>query len=208
MPSRRLFVSTLLAGLCLPALAQAALTAGEQAAVNKVTAWMKSLKTLTATFVQIAPDGKLTTGRLWIQRPGQMRMQYDPPADILLVTTDWRLVFYDAKAKQVNYIPVGQTPIGFLLDKNPDFGGEVQVRSVRVSGGEIAITAYRKGEADQGAVELVFAAQPVELRRWTVLDPGGARTVVTLADVQIDQKIDPDRFTWRDPHLFGYPKLN
>ena len=58
---------------------------------------MRGLDTLTATFVQIAPDGAFTTGRLWIQRPGQMRMQYDPPADILLVTTDWRLVFYDAK---------------------------------------------------------------------------------------------------------------
>ena len=208
MSSRRLFVSTLLAAAALPSLARAALTSSEQAAVGAVTAWMKGLKTLTATFVQIAPDGALTTGRLWIKRPGQMRMQYDPPAGILLVTTDWRLVFYDAKAKQVNYIPVAQTPIGFLLSKNPDFGDAVQIRDVRLAGGETAITAYRKGAEDQGAVELVFAQKPVELRRWTVLDPGGARTVVTLSNVATDQKIDPDRFTWRDPQLFGYPKLD
>lgn len=198
----------MLAGLALPGLARAALSASEQAAVDRVTAWMQGLKTLTATFVQIAPDGALTTGRLWIQRPGQMRMQYDPPAEILLVTTDWRLVFYDAKSKQVNYIPVAQTPIGFLLSKNPDFGDEVQIRDVQVAGGEILITAYRKGDEDQGAVELVFAEKPVELRRWTVLDPGGAKTVVTLSDVQTDQKIDAERFTWRDPDLFGYPDLN
>jgi outer membrane lipoprotein-sorting protein len=198
----------MLAGLAVPALAEAALSSTQQAAVERVTDWMRGLKTLTATFVQIAPDGALTTGRLWIQRPGQMRMQYDPPANILLVTTDWRLVFYDATSKQVNYIPVAQTPLGFLLSKNPDFGQEVLIRSVRTAGGEIAITAYRKDNEDQGSVELVFAAKPVELRRWTVLDPGGAKTTVTLSDVQTNQKIDPDRFTWRDPQMFGYPKLD
>jgi outer membrane lipoprotein-sorting protein len=198
----------MLAGLAAPALAEAALSGAQQAAVGRVTEWMRSLKTLTATFVQIAPDGALTTGRLWIQRPGQMRMQYDPPANILLVTTDWRLVFYDATSKQVNYIPVAQTPLGFLLSKNPDFGQEVLIRDVRTAGGEIAITAYRKSNEDQGSVELVFAAKPVELRRWTVLDPGGVKTTVTLSDVQTNQKIDPERFTWRDPQLFGYPELN
>ena len=208
MTSRRLFVSTLLAGLTLPALARAALSASDKAAVDTVTGWMRGLKTLTATFVQIAPDGAFTTGRLWIQRPGQMRMQYDPPADILLVTTDWRLVFYDAKVKQVNYIPVAETPIGFLLSQKPDFGSEVLIRGVRVAGGEIAITAYRKGNEGQGSVELVFAQRPVELRRWTVIDPGKTKTVVTLSDVQIDRRIDQDLFTWRDPALFGYPELN
>jgi outer membrane lipoprotein-sorting protein len=208
LTSRRLFLSTALAGLTVPVLAQAALGSAEQAAVDSVTKWMRGLDTLTATFVQIAPDGAFTTGRLWIQRPGQMRMQYDPPADILLVTTDWRLVFYDAKVKQVNYIPVGETPLGFLLSENPDFGKEVLIRKVRVAGGEIAITAYRKDNEGQGAVELVFAQKPVELRRWTVLDPGGAKTVVTLSDVQIDRRIDQALFTWRDPQLFGYPELN
>jgi outer membrane lipoprotein-sorting protein len=194
--------------LTVPVLAQAALSSAEQAAVDSVTKWMRGLETLTATFVQIAPDGAFTTGRLWIQRPGQMRMQYDPPADILLVTTDWRLVFYDAKVKQVNYIPVAETPLGFLLSEDPDFGKEVLIRKVRVAGGEIAITAYRKGNEGQGAVELAFAQKPVELRRWTVLDPGGAKTVVTLSDVQIDRRIDQTLFTWRDPQLFGYPELN
>jgi len=208
LTSRRLFLSTVLAGLAVPALARAALSGAQRAAVERVTDWMQGLKTLTATFVQIAPGGALTTGRLWIQRPGQMRMQYDPPANILLVTTDWRLVFYDAKSKQVNYIPVAQTPIGFLLAEKPDFGGEVLIRNVRIEGGEIAITAYRKGSEDQGSVQLVFAEKPVELRRWTVLDPDGSKTVVTLSDVQTDRKIDPDRFTWRDPQLFGYPKLD
>jgi outer membrane lipoprotein-sorting protein len=198
----------MLAGLTLPAVARAALSSAQQAAVDRVTDWMQGLKTLTATFVQIAPDGALTTGRLWIQRPGQMRMQYDPPANILLVTTDWRLVFYDATSKQVNYIPVAQTPIGFLLSKNPNFGDEVLIRDVRIEGGEIVITAFRKGAEDQGSVQLVFAERPVELRRWTVLDPGGTKTVVTLSDVRTDQKIDADRFTWRDPQLFGYPELN
>ncbi|WP_159714575.1 LolA family protein [Geminicoccus flavidas] len=208
MTSRRLLLSTLLVGAALPGLARAALSSRQQALVDRVTEWMQGLDTLTATFVQVAPDGGLSTGRLWIKRPGQMRMQYDPPAQILLVTTDWRLVFYDGKTKQVNYIPVAQTPIGFLLSENPNFGQEVLVRDVASAGGEIVIEAFRKGAEDQGSVQLVFAEKPVELRRWTVLDPGGTRTVVTLSDVQINQRIDPDRFVWRDPQMFGYPELD
>ncbi|WP_051329025.1 LolA family protein [Geminicoccus roseus] len=208
MTSRRLFLSTILAGLTVPALARAALSGAQQAAVDRVTDWMKGLKTLSATFVQIAPSGALTTGRLWIQRPGEMRMQYDPPANILLVTTDWRLVFYDGTTKQVNYIPVAQTPLGFLLARNPDFGDEVLIRDVEVTGGEIRITAFSKGNEDQGSVQLVFAEKPVELRRWTVFDPGGTKTVVTLSDVRTNQDIDQELFVWRDPQLFGYPDLD
>jgi len=192
----------------MPAAARAALPPAQQEQVDAVPDCMRKLKTLTSTFVQVAPDGSFTSGRLWIQWPGKLRMQYDPPAKILLVTTDWRLVFYDGVAKQVNYIPVKETPVGFLLAERPDFGKEVLLREVQDVGSEILLTAVRKGAEDQGAVELAFAQRPVELRRWTVIDPAGQRTVVTLADVTLDQKIDSDLFTWRDPALFGYPDLD
>lgn len=208
MASRRFILTAALATALAASPALAALPPAAQQSLDKVQDWLRQLKTLQATFVQIAPDGAFTTGRLWIQRPGSLRMQYDPPAQILLVTTDWRLVFYDAKSKQVNYIPVAQTPLGFMLADDPDFGKDVLVKDVKRRGGEIIITAVRRGQEDQGSVELVFAEQPVELRRWTVNEPGKQRTVVTLSDIQLNGKLDQDLFTWRDPQLFGYPKLD
>ena len=60
-----------------------------------------------------------------------MRFDYDPPSKILLVAPgDWRLIFYDGSIQQVNVIPIGETPLGFLLSQDVKLDGDVTVQSV------------------------------------------------------------------------------
>ncbi len=174
--------------------------------VADVERYLNGITTLEARFQQIAPNGGLATGRLYLQRPGRLRFDYDPPSRIRLVAPgDWRLIFYDASIKQVNVIPVSQTPLGILLDRQISLDDDIEVVEVQRAGEEVALTVIREGQADQGAVTLVFAEQPMVLRRWSVIDAQGLETHILLDEVETGGRIDPEVFRWRDPAIFGLP---
>ena len=174
--------------------------------VADVERYLNTITTLEARFQQIAPNGGLATGKLYLQRPGRLRFDYDPPSRIRLVAPgDWRLIFYDASIEQVNVIPVRQTPLGILLDREISLDDTVEVVDVERAGEEVALTIVREGYADQGAVTLVFAEQPMTLRRWSVTDAQGLVTHVLLDEVRTGGRIDPELFRWRDPAIFGLP---
>ena len=186
-------------GLPRPGQAQASVIADVERYLNRID-------TLEARFSQIAPNGGLATGKVYIQRPGRLRFDYDPPSRIRLIAPgDWRLIFYDASIKQVNVIPIRQTPLGILLEREISLDGDVEVVDVQRAGEEVGITLIREGAADQGSVTLVFGEQPLSLRRWSVVDPQGLVTHVLLEEVEIGGRIDPEVFRWRDPVIFGLP---
>jgi len=188
------------------ALASSRQVAAQASVVADVERYLNEIDTLEARFSQIAPNGELATGKVYIQRPGKLRFDYDPPSQIRLVAPgDWRLVFYDASIQQVNVIPISQTPLGILLDSEIALDGDVEVTGVERAGGEVALTLVREGAADQGSVTLVFGERPLALRRWSVVDPQGLITHVLLEDVQTGGTLDPELFRWRDPKVFGLP---
>jgi outer membrane lipoprotein-sorting protein len=187
--------------------ALAALPPADRGVVQDVQKYLNGFKTLKALFSQVAPNGAIATGTLLIERPGRMRLDYDPPSRILIVATDWRVVYYDSSIKQMNVIPVRETPLGFILAEEVDLlSGDAQVTALRRQGGEIAMRVVRVAQPDQGHVELFFAAQPVELRRWTVTDAQGLETTVILEDVTYDVAIDRSAFRAPDPDVFGWPE--
>lgn len=203
-PDRRRFL--LLAAVAAPILALGRPLAAQDAALADIQRYLNGITTLQARFQQIAPDGSLSTGRVYIQRPGRLRFDYDPPSRIRLIAPgDWRLIFYDASIGQVNVIPISQTPLGILLDDEVRLDGDVEVTAVREQANELAVTLVRKGEADQGSVTLVFSRSPLELRRWSVVDPQGLVTHIVLQEVQTGLKLDPELFRWRSPKSFGLP---
>jgi outer membrane lipoprotein-sorting protein len=205
--SRRRALAALGATLALSGTLGAPLAGQAQPSIiADVERYLNRISTLEARFQQIAPNGGLSTGKLYLQRPGRLRFDYDPPSRIRLIAPgDWRLIFYDASIKQVNVIPIRQTPLGILLDRQISLDEGVEVVDVARAGEEIALTLVRDGAADQGSVTLVFGEQPMTLRRWSVVDPQGLTTLILLEEVQTGEPIDPELFRWRDPAIFGLP---
>lgn len=202
--SRRTFiggVTGIVAARTIGALAQN----GDAELIAVVADYLNSFATLEADVTQLAQNGSRSTGRLYIQRPGQMRLDYDPPSRILLVATDWRLVFYDGSIRQVNVIPISQTPLSILLDRRIDFNETANVTAIERSRGEIAITVVTRDNPDQGSVTLFFSEEPLKLLSWLVVDAQGNSTRVILDNVQTDVDLDPELFRWRDPRIYGYP---
>lgn len=192
-----------------PETAPAPLSAADRAELARLEAYLDGIRTLTARFVQVDARGGTATGRLWLARPGRMRFEYDPPSPILLVADGRFVIFHDRSVMQTSHIPLGSTPLSLLLAERIRLDdGEAQ--TVRLSRGEglIQATLIRRGRAHEGSLLLVFTDPPLALRQWLVTDAQRQTVRVTLLDVEIGGRFDPNLFRFIDPRFFAPPSGN
>ena len=167
--------------------------------IARVEAYLNGIDTLRSSFVQINPDGAEVTGELYYARPDKMRLEYDPPSRILIVANRWQVIYHDRRLKQVSHLLTGSTPLGFLLEEDVRLSGDVTVTDLEEAGGELRVTLVQTEEPDQGSITLVFAEQPMELRRWTVVDAQGLPTHVLLGGVETGVALDDELFVFHNP---------
>lgn len=188
---------SLLAGLML-SLAQRALAApptrADEADLNRIAAYLNSIRALTARFEQVASDGTITRGTVWLLRPGRMRFEYDPPSPLLLVANHGEIVFRDSELKQLSRIPLSRTPLSILLDDQVSFSGRVTVTDIQRLPHEIQISVVQTYNQGEGLLAIVFDDQPLRLRQWTVVDAQHRTTTVRLFDVRIGGRFEEGLF--------------
>ena len=169
------------------------------AQVEEIEAYLTSMRSLRADFVQLEPNGGQSSGNLYYLRPDKMRLDYDKPNPVLIVANGWQVIYHDRKLDQVSHLLTNQTPLAFLLKKKVKLSGDVTVTDVEEQNGEIVLTLVQTEEPGLGTVELAFGKQPLELRRWAVTDAQGLTTHILLERAEIGAKIDKKLFLLCDP---------
>ncbi|HWL80138.1 MAG TPA: outer membrane lipoprotein carrier protein LolA [Roseomonas sp.] len=200
-----MFRRTLLAAAAaLPFLPHGAAAQSQQQAalLARIEAYLNSITTMRAHFLQIAQNGGAAEGTAYIARPGRMRFDYDPPEPLLLVASDGQFLYYDRELKQPTVVPVGSTPLGLLLRPQIRFGGDIEVIALERTGGFVGVTLRRRDAPAEGRLSLIFAETPLELRQWIVVDSQGRQTRVSLSAIETGMRLDKLLFTFNDPRFF------
>jgi len=203
MRRRALVLTGLAIALCAPAAVRAAapepLTAEQKARVDDANAYLSGLQSVRGKFTQSDPQGGLSSGTFWLKRPGRARFQYDPPADMLVVSDGYNVMVNDRRLKTFDQYPLGSTPLGLLLGKQVRLDRGVVISAVVVAADGFSITARDGRKAADGALTLKFSASPLALTGWTVVDGQGGRTQVALGPLEPVADLDPKLFVLRDP---------
>jgi outer membrane lipoprotein-sorting protein len=179
---RRIFLLTASAATfaaALPAVAQ-------QIPLNRISAYLNALQTAEAGFTQINPDGTISTGRVYIRRPGRARFEYDPPDDALVMAGGGQLAIFDGKSnlRRPEQYPLSRTPLSIILERNVDLARRNMVVGHTYDGIATTVVAQDPEHPEYGRIELNFTDAPVELRQWVVVDGSGARTTIILRDMK------------------------
>ncbi len=167
----------------------AALAAGPAAAaelsLNQISGYLNGLRTAKAGFTQVNDDGTLSTGTLYIKRPGRMRFEYNPPEELLVMAGAGQIGIFDGKsnvAKAERY-PLSQTPLNVILERNVDLARRDMVVGKTFDGTATTVIAQDPEHPEYGTIALKFTASPIELRQWIVTDGQGATTTVILGEM-------------------------
>jgi len=154
--------------------------APHQKTIHRIEEYLSSLTTIVSDFTQVAPDGTLTTGKFYLQRPGRMRWQYNPPTPILMVSNGSELVYYDYELEQVSHIPLDSTLIGFLAQPRIRFDNDVGIVHFSEDAGAIRIEVAQTHKPDEGRLTLEFSDNPLLIRNMIVVDSANQVTTVSL----------------------------
>lgn len=187
--------------LTLPAApAQAQANAGQ---LDQAVAALRGISTMTADFTQTDRKGQTLAGKLTLKRPGRIRFEYERGANMLVVSNGKSLYLVDYEVNQVQRWPIGNSPLGALLDPSRDvkkFGKLVPGGSANVVGVEVRDTKH----PEYGVITLIFtrnASAPggLQLTNWVALDAQNGRTTVRLSNQRYGAAVADSAFSFKDP---------
>jgi outer membrane lipoprotein-sorting protein len=156
----------------------------EKIPLGALSDYLNGLTTVESEFTQINSDGSISTGRIYIKRPGRVRFEYDPPDRSLVIAGGQQVAIFDAKSNQPpEQYPLKRTPLNLILAEKIDLARASMVVGHTADGTSTRIRAQDPENPEYGSIELVFTANPVELRQWVITDDLGAETTVILGEL-------------------------
>ena len=199
--------AAVLAALSVPALApfESALAAGtaQGRPLDEAVSALRAIGTMKADFVQTDRNGQVLRGTLTLKRPGRIRFQYEKSARMLIVGDGKALTMVDYAVRQVQRWPIGNSPLGALLDPRRDvakFGKLVSTGNPNV----VSVEVRDSGHPEYGVITLIFtrkASAPggLELSYWVALDSQNQRTTIALSNQRYGIPVSDNDFRWTDP---------
>ena len=169
--------------------------ANQKAEAARVSSYLSSLQSLVGNFVQVGPDGTKTKGDFYIQKPGKVRFEYDPPSPIDIIADGSSVAVRDRNLATQDIYPLSQTPLRFLLSDHVNLMKDTKL--VAVYADDVFITAVieeKTGVVGTSKLMIMFSAKDMALKQWTVTDPQGYDTTVAVYNLATTKKPDPSLF--------------
>ncbi len=163
--------------------------------LKRVAVYLEAIKTLRGGFLQVSSNGGVSSGKIFMSRPGRLRFEYDPPESILLIADGLFFVYIDRDLEQTTHVFLKSTPLSFLVQEKIVFKGDVTVTKIERPPGILQIKIKKTKEPELGSIQLVFSDKPLLLRKWVVVDTQNIITTVNLTGIQTGIKLDPKLFT-------------
>ncbi|MFT3728601.1 MAG: outer-membrane lipoprotein carrier protein LolA [Terricaulis sp.] len=167
-------------------------------AIARANSSLNVLQRLQGRFTQTSPNHTISTGAFYLQRPGKVRFEYDPPATLLIVSDGSVVSMRNSAMHTTDRTPLRSTPLNMILKSQIDMARDARVTRVArwPEGTMISVTDPQGHVA--GRLTLFFYGDNYELRVWDVTDVTGSRTRVALSDITQPGSLDPSLFRQED----------
>lgn len=153
----------------------------EKLPLDTLSKYLNGLTTAEADFTQVNSDGSVSTGKIFIKRPGRVRFEYAPPDRSLVLASAGQVAVFDGKSNQApEQYPLKRTPLNLILADNVNLGRARMVVGHKSDATSTSVVAQDPEHPEYGTIELKFTANPVELRQWIITDDLGKQTTVIL----------------------------
>tara|TARA_Y100000589_G_scaffold311875_1_gene331631 strand:- start:103 stop:708 length:606 start_codon:yes stop_codon:yes gene_type:complete len=153
---------------------------------HEVKEYLKNLNTLEASFIQISSDGDIKRGKIFLNLPGKLRIDYIEPDDLLITSNGFWLTVQNKKLKQTNNIPLERTPLNLFLNKKFNFEDNSNIK-FKIENNVITLTFFE--DQKESKFELEFNSNPLRLRKWIIIDEFENKTSVMLQNIEMDVKL-------------------
>jgi outer membrane lipoprotein-sorting protein len=173
-----------------------ALDKDQRVVLDRVSNYLSGIRYLSGKFVQVGPDGSRTTGDFYLQKPGKVRFEYDPPTPIEIVANGQDVAIRNSKLATQDLYALSQTPLRYLLADRIDLMRDTNVIGVSVDDVFVTVVVEEHSKiVGTNRLMMMFAAKDLQLKQWTITDPQGYDTTVAVYDLDLARRPDPNLFT-------------
>ena len=157
--------------------------------ILKVENFFKNLRTLEADFIQVSPSGKTSEGKIFLDLPGKLRIDYNQPNNILITTKGFWIVIQNRELKSTNNIPLNQTPFSILLENKINVNNKDLILELKKKLGIIEVNVKLAKNKQAGELILEFSEKPFLLKKWIISNVVGDETTVLIQNAKYNQKL-------------------
>jgi outer membrane lipoprotein-sorting protein len=183
--------------------APAAVYAQAPVTLATVQQHLAQTNSMTAAFTQTDRTGKVLSGTLTLKKPGKIRFQFEKGVPILVVSDGKSLYFLDYQVGQKQRWPIGNSPLGILLDPSRDASRYARVLPESDSR-VVSVEAYDPKHPEYGRITLIFARNAsapagLMLQGWVALDAQNNRTTIRLSNQRFNVPVADSAFRFNEP---------
>ena len=162
----------------------------------KIENFFKNLQTLEANFIQVSPSGDVSNGKIYLDLPGKMRIDYENPDNLLITCQGFWIVIQDRDSKTTNNVPLKSSPFSIFLEDKSILNNENFKTKYGVTSGVISLEIKSQEKDKLEGIVLEFSENPFNLKKWIILDTFGESTTVLIQDAKYNNELS---------HLLFFP---
>ncbi len=163
---------------------------------SQIENFFKNLSTLEADFIQVSPSGNVSNGKIYLDLPGKLRIDYKKPNNLLITSKGFWIVIQDRQSQTTNNIPVKSSPFSILLENKLIFKNENYKTEYGLSSGIITLKIKSQKKDRQENLIIEFSEKPLSLKKWIISDSFGEKTTVLIQNAKYNDNLS---------HLLFFP---
>ena len=155
----------------------------------KIENFFKKLKTLEADFIQVGPSGDISNGKIYLDLPSKLRIDYEQPNNLLITSQGFWIVIQDRDNGTTNNIPVNSSPFSILLQNDTILNNENFKLKYSIKSGVISLEIKSQDSERLETLILEFSEKPFNLKKWIIQDSFGQRTTVLIQNAKYNKNL-------------------
>ena len=165
-------------------------------ATLQIENFFENFTTLEANFIQVSPSGNVSNGKIYLDLPGKLRIDYKNPKNLLITSKGFWIVIQDRETKTTNNIPVKNTPFGILLENKSFLRNKNIETEYSIEAGIISLKIKSQKNDKRESLVLEFSENPFNLKKWVIQDSLGENTTVLIQNAKYNNTLS---------HLLFFP---
>jgi len=173
---------------------------------ERILKYLQNFDSLSSDFIQVNNNGSVLTGKLFISRPGMVRVEYNE-IPLLLISDNKKMASVNKDLDSITFYRIQDIPVALLLYK--DF----KLKTLKILDfidfeNQFKLKIKEKKEENPGYIEIIFEKNTFTLKKWIVFKDKLNKTEVLLQNLKLNEKlnkkifdidsVDPRHPIWRN----------
>ena len=162
--------------------------------IKKIEDYLNKLNNISSNFIQINSDGLKVKGKLFLSKPGKLRIEYEKKENPLIIADGKWLHYFDMELNEIQSVTIEKSPAWILLKKKVNLKKDFKIETLNKKNNKTFITLSNKDLENIKTIKLIFLNKPLTLKGWTIIDSNEIQTTVSLLKIKKINKFNSKTF--------------